>query len=133
NEELFTMGEAALSLLRGRTTYTLSRVSRARRYKGNIQGDVYESEAQISELEDQIEEAEARMQDELAATNAKWSDIASVIEDYPVTPFKKDIYLGVFGIGWKPNWLVVVNGAPTLVPAWGTTNPTSAAPEPPEQ
>jgi len=129
NEELFTMGEAALSLLRGRTTYTLSRVSRARRYKSNIQGDVYESEAQISELENQLEEAEARMQDELAVLNAKWSDIASIVEEYRVTPFKKDIYLSIFGIAWKPNWLVIVNGTPTLVPAWGTTGPTPAASE----
>ena len=39
-------------------------------------------------------------------------------EDYRVTPYKKDIYLGVFGIGWKPNWLVQVNGQLTIIPAW---------------
>ncbi len=33
SEEMFTTGEAVLSLLQGRTTYTLSRMSRAKRYK----------------------------------------------------------------------------------------------------
>jgi hypothetical protein len=119
NEELFTAGEAALSLLRGRTTYTLSRVSRTRRYKTQAREDVFESEQIISELEAQLDETQYRMEQELAQINDKWGKIATLVEDYRLTPYKKDIYLGVFGIGWRPNWLVVVNGQPTLIPAWG--------------
>jgi hypothetical protein len=118
NEELFTTGEAALSLLRGRTTYTLSRVSRARRYKGYIEEGVNEAEAMISELELQLDELQSRMEQDLAALNARWGERASAIEEYRITPFKKDIYLGVFGIGWKPHWLVMVNGQPQMIAAW---------------
>jgi hypothetical protein len=120
SEEMFTTGEAVLSLLRGRTTYTLSRVSRARRYKGNIQDGVYESEAMIADIEDQMEILQQRMEQELAQVNAKWGDIAGISEEYRITPFKKDIYLDAFGIGWKPHWMIVVNGQPTLLPAWGS-------------
>jgi len=119
NEELFTTGEAILSLLRGRTTYTLSRVSRSRRYKGRAQEDLLETEQIIAEMESQLDETQARMEQELAQVNAKWVQIASVVEEYKITPYKKDIYLGVFGIGWKPYWIVIANGSPQLVPARG--------------
>ena len=117
NEELFTTGEAILSLLRGRTTYTLSRVSRSRRYKGRAQEDLLETEQIIAEMESQLDETQARMEQELAQVNAKWVQIASVVEEYKITPYKKDIYLGVFGIGWKPYWIVIANESPQLVPA----------------
>ena len=120
NEEMFTTGEALLSLLRGRTTYTLSRVSRTRRYKSYIQEDIYESEAQIAELERQLEETELEMQRALAEVNAQWGEAATLVEEYRLTPYKKDIYLSVFGIGWQPSWLVVANGLPALLPAWAS-------------
>ncbi|MBN1202712.1 MAG: DUF87 domain-containing protein [Anaerolineae bacterium] len=119
SEELFTTGEAVLSLLRGRTTYTLSRVSRTRRYKGQAREDVYEAEEIIAELEAQLDTIQMQLENELAGINARWGEIASITEEYRLTPYKKDIYLGIFGIGWKPNWLVAVNGQPTLIPAWG--------------
>ena len=119
NEELFTTGEALLSLLRGRTTYTLSRISRTRRYKGYIQEDLYKTEERIAELERQLVETETEMQRELAEMNAYWGEAATVVEEYRITPYKKDIYLSIFGIGWQPLWLIVNNGYPTLLPAWG--------------
>ncbi|MCC6798482.1 MAG: hypothetical protein IT325_00075, partial [Anaerolineae bacterium] len=120
NEEMFTTGEALLSLLRGRTTYTLSRISRTKRYKSYITEDIYESEAQINELEHQLEETELELRRALDEVNAHWGQAASLVEEYRITPYKKDIYLSVFGIGWRPNWLIVANGLPTLLPAWGS-------------
>lgn len=118
NEEMFTTGEALLSLLRGRTTYTLSRVSRARRYKGYIQEDLFESEQVIAELEGELDELQARMEQELAAINAKWGELAMKTEEYVITPYKKDIYLDLFGIGWRPQWMVILSGRPLVIPAW---------------
>ena len=117
NEEIVTGGEALLSLLRGRTTYTLSRVSRVRRYKGQAREDVYEAEQVIAELEQELDELQYAMEDELARFNDKWGKIASLVEDYQITPYKKDVHLGVFGIGWIPHWLVIVNNQPTVIPA----------------
>ncbi|HVO71182.1 MAG TPA: hypothetical protein VMT24_14125, partial [Aggregatilineaceae bacterium] len=117
-EEMWTTGEAALSLLRGRTTYTLSRVSRSRRYKGQAEENVQEAEQIIADLEAQLNETQAQMEDELRRINDKWAQIAGIVEEYRLTPFKKDIYLSVFGIGWTPQWLVTVNGQPMAIPAW---------------
>jgi hypothetical protein len=118
-EELATMGEAALSLLRGRTTYTVSRVSRSRRYKEQARDNVYEAEQQIAELDAQLGDAQAAMENELQAVNDKWAQIAAQVQDYRLNPLKKDIYLGVFGIGWKPYWMVLASNQPVLIPAWG--------------
>ncbi len=117
-EEMFTAGEAALSLLRGRTTYTLSRVSRTRRYKGQAREDVYEAEQVIAELERKLDETQYQMEEEMRRSSDKWLQIAGQVEDYDIAPYKKDIFASVFGIGWQPHWVVTVGGQPTLIPAW---------------
>ncbi len=132
NEELFTAGEAALSLLRGRTTYTLSRVSRTRRYKGQARENVYEAEQTIAELERQLDETQRRLENDLRQANDKWLRISRIEEEYRITPLKKDIHVTVFGIGWKPHWLARANGQLTLLPAWGVM-PSQPPMLPPQQ
>ncbi len=119
NEEMWTTGESVLSLLRGRTTYTLSRMSRTRRFRQQALDDVYDAEQLIAELEQQLDETQMEMEEELRRINDKWARIGSLVEDYRITPYKKDIHLGVFGIGWVPHWLIAIDGIPTLIPAWG--------------
>lgn len=117
-EELFTAGEAALSLLRGRTTYTLSRVSRTRRYRQQAREDVHAAEQTIAEMEAALDELQAEMERELALIDQKWGRIAGLLEEYPIRPYKKDIHLVVFGVGWLPHWVVTTGGRPAVVPAW---------------
>ncbi|GAB4571496.1 MAG: DUF87 domain-containing protein [Anaerolineae bacterium] len=116
-EQLFTAGEAALSLFRGRTTYTLSRYSRTQRYSRQTQLDVRESEQEIAALEDQIEQVTQEMEAALRAVNEKWTQVAAEAEEYRITPYKKNVYLEMFGIGWLPFWYVMLNGQPVLLPA----------------
>ena len=116
NEEMWTMGEAALSLLRGRTTYTLSRVSRTRRYKSQASDNVYEAGQRINEIAAQLDETQQTMEDDLRRINDKWAQIANHTEDYRITPYKKDIQISFFGLGWIPYWLVTLNNQPTLLP-----------------
>jgi len=119
SEELFTTGEAMMSLLRGRTSYTLSRMSRTRRYRQQSHDEVYEAEQRISELEAQLEQAQAAMESELRAIHDRWARIAGQAEEYRISAYKKDIHLGVFGIGWVPYWWFAAGGEPVLLPAWG--------------
>ena len=55
-EELFTTGEALLSLWKGRTNYTLSRMSRATRYKKQTKEDIQESYDFIDDIDREIEQ-----------------------------------------------------------------------------
>jgi hypothetical protein len=125
-EDLYTTGEAVLSLLKGRTTYTLSRMSRTRRYKNQAQERALSSEQALADIEDQIERRQKELQDVLKEINDKWGKVASEAEEIKLTPFKKDITLEIFGIGWIPTWYVVLNGQAVMLPAFGgNANPTT--------
>lgn len=116
-EQLFTAGEAALSLFKGRTTYTLSRYSRTQRYSRQTRLDVTESEQEIDAIERQMDEVTQEMEAALRSVNEKWTRVAAEAEEHRVTPFKKNIYLELFGIGWLPFWYTVLNNQPVLLPA----------------
>jgi len=121
-EQLFTAGEAALSLFRGRTTYTLSRYSRAQRYSRQTRADLLDSEQEIADLEDEMERQSRAMEAALKEVNEKWARIAAEAEEIKIAPYKKDIYLELFGVGWLPFWLAIINGQAVLLPA----NPVAA-------
>jgi hypothetical protein len=117
-EEFVTMGEAVLSLLQGRTAYTLSRVTRTRRYKGQAREDISESNEVLRETEQDIQTLQARFERELANINEKWNQIANQIEEFRITPYKKDIHPDLFGVGWMPMYVVEAEGQLVTVPAW---------------
>jgi hypothetical protein len=122
-EVMFTMGEAFMSLLRGRTSYTLSRVARARRYKGLAQEDLTESEVVLVEIEEDMDQLQAQFERELAQIQEKWVSIAQQVEEERITPYKKDIHIEVFGVGWMPQYLMNINGQPVTIQAWEPRHP----------
>ena len=116
-EQLFTTGEAVIGLLRGRTAYTLSRMSRSAVYKERSKGDVGLYELDLQQLQEDRQKAVADYEAAARAINEKWARVATTVEEYQVTPYKKDISVELFGIGWIPFWYTVVNGQSMLLPA----------------
>ncbi len=121
-ENLFTAGEAAMSLFRGRTTYTLSRYSRTQRYSRKAEEEVRESEEEIAALQEQIARVTQEMEGALRMVNDRWAQAAAQVEEYHITPLRKNIYPEAFGVGWMPFWYAQVNGQPALLAA----NPVAA-------
>lgn len=117
-EELFTTGEALLSLWKGRTNYTLSRMSRASRYKKQTKADIQESHEYIDRVQQDMDKLEQEFESVLTGINDKWVKIASNTQDYVISPYKKDIQLEMFGIGWIPYWYSVINGQASLIAAY---------------
>ena len=117
-EQLFTAGEAALSLWKGRTNYTLSRISRASRYKKQTKDDIQESYDFLDDIEKDIEQLEQQYQGELKLINDKWVKIAANVQEHIISPYKKDIQLELFGIGWIPYWYTQVNGQIMMLAAY---------------
>lgn len=117
-EHMYTTGEAILSIFKGRTNYTLSRMSRATRYKRQTEADLRESREVIGELERQMGDLEREYEGKLDEINRKWERIAQDIQDYVITPFKKDISVDMFGIGWVPGYYYDLGGRPLIVPAY---------------
>ncbi|HLY29241.1 MAG TPA: DUF87 domain-containing protein [Aggregatilineales bacterium] len=120
-EDLYTTGEAVLGLLKGRTTFTLSRMSRTRRYKTQAQERTVGTEADLADLEEEMKKRQQELQDALKEVNDKWGKIATTVEEIKLTPMKKDLTLEIFGIGWTPIWYVVLNGQSLTLPAYSGT------------
>jgi hypothetical protein len=117
-EQLYTTGEALFSLMKGRTNYTLSRMSRASRYKKQTEHDIEESREVIAEIERDMYDIEQEYEQKLNEVNDRWAQIANNIEEHTITPYKKDIHLVVFGVGWVPHYYVNAGGEPLVVPAF---------------
>ena len=117
-EQLYTTGEAVLSIFRGRTNYTLSRMSRTTRLKRQTEADIEESRDVITQIEDEMVALEAEYEEQLQVINDNWARVANDIQEYTITPYKKDIHIELFGIGWVPYWYVLINNQPVFVSAF---------------
>jgi hypothetical protein len=117
-EELFTTGEAIFGLLKGQTSFTLSRMSRAQVYKERSQSQLDMKSFDLKQAEEDMRKLQASFEEETRAVNDKWARAAADVQDYTITAFKKDISIDVFGIGWMPYWYAVINGQPVLVAAF---------------
>ncbi|NWF69324.1 MAG: hypothetical protein HXY40_09570, partial [Chloroflexi bacterium] len=117
-EEMFTTGEALLSLLKGRTTYTLSRMSQATRYRRQTSEDLEESKQYLTEADKQMQALETELQTVLQEANERWARVAAQAEEYRISALKKDIQVELFGIGWVPFWFTEINSQPLFLPAY---------------
>ncbi len=120
-ENLYTTGEAVISLAKGRTNRTLSRMSRANRFQTKAKERSVEAGYTIADLEDQIDAKQVELQRSLKEINDKWAKIAMTVEEVKLNPYKKDITSEMFGIGWLANWYMVLNGHPVILPAFAAS------------
>ncbi len=114
----FTTGEAILGLMQGRTAFTLSRMSMAETWKQRSQGRLDMNQLQIQQINEEFEELQQKFNADMAAVNEKWSRVAVTVEEHAVQPYKKDILIELFGIGWQPYWYAQSGGQPLLLPAF---------------
>jgi uncharacterized protein YukE len=117
-DELATTIESGLSILKGNTKYTISRMTQASRMRQQAKEDLHESNIVIEEIERQIGELEQEYEGALHEVNERWARIAAQTQEYVVSPYKKDIQLELFGIGWLPHWYANVNQQTLLIPAY---------------
>lgn len=117
-EQMYTTGEAVLSIFKGRTNYTLSRMSRTTRMKRQAEADIEESRDVINEIQNEMVGLEEEYERELNAINERWAQVANDVQEYTITPYKKDIHLELYGIGWIPHWYILLDNQPVLVAAF---------------
>ncbi len=118
SEELLGGAESVMRLFGGRRSYyTLSRTSRLRRYANMSESQVGMLEQDVQDILAQMDRTEKEMESALQSVDDKWADIAQQIEEVRITPYKKDINMMVFGIGWVPYWDVQINNSPVILPA----------------
>jgi len=117
-EQMYTTGEAVLSIFKGRTNYTLSRMSRTSRMKRQTEADIDESRDVITRIQDEMVSLEEEYEHQLQAINDNWAKVANDVQEYTITPYKKDIHVELFGIGWIPYWFVAIDNQPVFISAF---------------
>lgn len=108
-QEVVSHAETLFSLFSKRRRSLSSSMSK-RRMTAKAKADVEESEEEIEELTKEIEEMEAEAEAALLEVKTKWEEIAAETTTIPVTPYKKDISVELFGVAWLPYLVVEEDG-----------------------
>ncbi len=102
-----SVGTAILSAVFGRkrlSSTTLSKTQSAVRRAGYAREqskDVDRAEASLEALEEQLEELEERLTKDLDALEDKLDPLREELETVELRPYKKDIEVTAFGLGWR--------------------------------
>ncbi len=112
---LFETGAGFLGL--GRKRSVTSHLSK-RRMTEKAKADVKESEEAIKAMRRELEELEKEHNQALEEVNARWSEIADNMTEIPVTPYKKDVLVELFGVAWVPYYQVRAGSESLVVPAY---------------
>jgi len=95
-----------------------------RRMTKNAELDVQESVEAIAEFKAELAEMAEEMERDLEEVQQKWSDVAADVGEFSVTPYKKDITVVLFGVGWLPHYLVEKDGEFIELPAYEGSLPS---------
>jgi hypothetical protein len=102
---------------KGRMTTSLSK----RRMTAQAKADVEESKDAIEEYKADLLELEAEAKEVIQEIDDQWTEVAAEINQIPVTPYKKDILVDLFGVAWIPYHLVEVEGRVVELPGYGSS------------
>lgn len=120
-EEMATHAENILGLFTGsRSRRRVSSSLTKRRLSAKAKADVEESAETIEQFNRQLEQLEAELAEELDELDDRWMELAGKIDELVKTPYKKDIYIELFGLAWTPYWQVEQDGKMLQVPAFRT-------------
>jgi hypothetical protein len=107
-EEFGTHAENLLSLFGGKSRRRISTSLRKRRMTEQAKADVEESLDTIKEYEQEIEKLEDEKDQALDEVRERWGEIANQITEIPIQPYKKDVFLDLFGVAWFPYYRVQI-------------------------
>ena len=103
-EEVGKHAENLISLLAGRQR-SISTSLTKRRMTSQAKADVKESLDTIEHYKKEIEDLERDRLSALAEVEEKWREILESNTEIPVTPYKKDILMDLYGVGWLPYYV----------------------------
>jgi hypothetical protein len=103
-EEVGTHAENLISLLAGRKRRMSTSLTK-RRMTSQAKADVEESLEMIEQYQKEIEDLEREREVTLKEVEDKWQEILEDTVEIPVTPYKKDILVDLFGVAWIPYYL----------------------------
>jgi hypothetical protein len=122
-EELATHAENILGLFTGsRSRRRVSTSLTKRRMTSKAKADVEESVETIEKLHEDMVKLEDELDEEMAAIEERWAEIADQVEETVLMPYKKNIRVELFGVAWTPYWRVQIGQAVEDVPGYSGLN-----------
>lgn len=119
-EEMGTHAENVIGLFTGsRSSRKLSSSLSKRRMTENAKADVQESVESIAQYKEDIAELQREREELIKEISDKWGDVVNDIDEVTISPKKSDIYVNLFGVAWKPYYLVEAGGETFELPAFG--------------
>lgn len=119
-EELGTHAENIFSLFSGRRR-RMSTSFTKRRMTAQAKADVEESVDAIEDYKKQIAELEKEKTQELQEVNNRWGEIANQVSEIPISPYKKDVLIDLFGVAWLPYHLVQKGDKESELPGYSAS------------
>ncbi len=116
-EEVGKGVENALKLFSGRSS-SISTSLTKRRMTSKAKADLEASEMDIKNVEAEIAAMKEDMTEELQELEASWADVADKVIEVPVSPYKKNIFMEVFGVVWLPFYAFEEGDGWETVPAF---------------
>ena len=104
-EELGTHGELVISLLTKRKRSISSSLTK-RRMTSQAKAELEQEIQEMETLEKQMIALENEKKEALRDLNDKWANAVNDISEIPLSPYKKDIVVEIFGILWMPHYLL---------------------------
>jgi hypothetical protein len=85
----------------------------------NAKEEVQESEDSIAQFKKDLADLD-RERDEIEATvNDSWGSVVNEINEVSIKPKKTDIYVNLFGVAWKPYYIIQAGSETFELPAFG--------------
>ena len=100
-EELGKGAENVLGLFMGRKRSLTTSLTK-RRMTSKAKADVKAGEREVEELEEELKAMQEELQDELKEVAEHWQRSVDKFVEEPVSPYKKNIFVSLFGILWQP-------------------------------
>jgi len=116
-EEVGKGAELLIGLLGGRKRSISSSLTK-RRMTAQAKADLKQEQADLDLLEKQIAGVEAERQAAVKQIQDRWAELVGKETAVPVTPYKKDIYIDMFGVAWMPYYVVTIGGRSRELPAF---------------
>jgi hypothetical protein len=89
-----------------------------RRMTSKAKADLEESEREIAKIEEDMKEMESDLAEELNQVGEQFETVLDQVIEMPVSPYKKNIFIEMFGLLWLPYYAFKQEGAWVTVPAF---------------
>ena len=85
----------------------------------NAREDVRESEESIAQFKKDLSALERERDDMITEINNRWGSLVNEISEVAIKPKKTDIYVNLFGVAWKPFYIIQAGNETIELPAFG--------------